>query len=123
MIRQLNLLGCELVSLSACDTGCGQPCRGDEFVGLVRDFGYAGVGAVLASLWRVEEGLTRELLQSFYGRLAEQVSAGTAESPRILSQALRAAQLEMLYDRSSSLRSSPYAWGGLALTSFPSSGV
>ncbi len=121
MIRRLHLSGCELVSLSACDTGCGQPCRGDEFVGLVRDFGFAGVRAVLASLWSIEEGLTRELLQNFYRRLSAQMSASTVGPPLVLSQALRAAQLEMLSDRANSLRSSPYAWGGLALTSFPSS--
>lgn len=123
-VRQLDLSDCELVSLSACETGCGEPCRGDEFVGLVRDFGFAGVGAVLASLWKVEEGLTRDLLHGFYRRVFQEVSADSTPKPQVvLPQALREAQLVMLADHSNHLRSHPYAWGGLALTSFLGAGI
>ena len=47
--------------LSACQTALASGARldvpaGDDWVGLVQSFLQAGAGAVLASLWRVEDG-------------------------------------------------------------------
>jgi len=107
--RRLDLRGCRLVSLSACETGLGRSRGGDEYVGLVRDFGFAGAQAVLASLWRVDDALTRDLMLAVY----RQVAAGSTPP-----QALRAGQLALLRDARHPLRAHPYAWAGFALTTF-----
>ena len=77
-------LRCELVTLSACESGLSQVRRGDELMGLVRAFMAAGAPAVLATLWRVDERSTRLLMERFY----REVPAGAS-----FAQALHAAQI------------------------------
>jgi CHAT domain-containing protein/tetratricopeptide (TPR) repeat protein len=62
-------LQAELVTLSACQTGVSRVLRGDEPMGLVRAFLYAGARAVLVSQWPVEDLPTFLLMQCFYGEL------------------------------------------------------
>ncbi|MGD8867847.1 MAG: CHAT domain-containing protein [Gemmatimonadales bacterium] len=67
-------LQADLVVLSACQTGLGRGYRrdvppGDDWVGLVRAFLYAGAGAVVASLWSVEDRATAQLMARFYDGL------------------------------------------------------
>lgn len=57
-----------LVTLSACETALGQHVTGEGMVGLARAFFYAGAGAVLASLWSVDDASTAALMTSFYQR-------------------------------------------------------
>ena len=59
-------LNCELVTLSACESGLSRVRRGDELMGLVRAFMVAGAPAVIATLWRVDERSTRILMEKFY---------------------------------------------------------
>lgn len=80
-------LGYELVVMSACETGRARVSGGDELIGLGRGFLYAGAGALLASLWRVDDRSTLELMEHFYAALG----AGAAKSA-----ALRSAQCAML---------------------------
>ena len=77
-------LGCELVTLSACESGLSRVRRGDELMGLVRAFMVAGAPAVLATLWRVDERSTRLLMERFY----REALAGAS-----FAQALHSAQL------------------------------
>ena len=77
-------LRCDLVTLSACESGLSQVRRGDELMGLVRAFLAAGAPAVLATLWRVDERSTRLLMERFY----REVAAGAN-----FARALRQAQL------------------------------
>ncbi|MCI0397405.1 MAG: CHAT domain-containing protein [Chloroflexi bacterium] len=60
----------ELVTLSACQTGVSGVLRGDEPMGLVRAFFYAGARAVLVSQWPVEDLATFLLMRRFYQELA-----------------------------------------------------
>jgi CHAT domain-containing protein len=76
----------ELVTLSACETGRSQAAAGDELIGLGRGFLFAGAGALIASLWRVDEALTLELMDELYQQLDGGASKATA---------LRAAQLKL----------------------------
>ena len=62
-------LACELVVLSACDTGLGRPEAGEGMLGLRRSFRRAGVRTVISSLWAVEDEATSRLMMSFYENL------------------------------------------------------
>lgn len=85
IIKELRLR-CDLVALSACESGLSRVRRGDELVGLVRAFRFAGAAAVLSTLWRVDERSTRIFMELFYRR----VGAGQG-----FTAALRGAQLEL----------------------------
>jgi tetratricopeptide (TPR) repeat protein len=55
-----------LVTLSACQTGVSRVLRGDEPMGLIRGFLYAGAQAVLVTQWPVEDLATCLLMIRFY---------------------------------------------------------
>lgn len=78
-------LNSRIVVLSACETGLGSIASGDDVVGLVRGFLYAGAGAVVSSLWQVDDAATSELMTDFYTRLAGEGSR----------DAMRQAQLDL----------------------------
>ncbi len=62
-------LNADLVTLSACETGLGKIASGDDVVGLTRGFLYAGSSSVVASLWKVDDLATSELMTGFYANL------------------------------------------------------
>lgn len=71
-------LTCELVTLSACESGRSRVRRGDELIGLARAFLAAGARAVLVTLWQVDEQSTRLLMAEFYRGLLTGLSAPAA---------------------------------------------
>ena len=85
-----RLEGMDLAVLSACETSLGDVVAGEGVFGLQRAFHAAGCWTVVASLWRVDDTATAELMHGFYRHLWEAVP------PRPPIQALRAAQLAML---------------------------
>lgn len=97
-------LPAELVVLSACQTGMGRIIKGEGLVGLTRGFMYAGSPRVVASLWRVGDDGTSELMKRFYQHLA-----GGEMSP---PAALRQSQIDLLRGRR---WRSPYHWAGFVL--------
>jgi CHAT domain-containing protein/Tfp pilus assembly protein PilF len=94
----------DLVVLSACDTALGKLLRGEGLVGLVRGFLYAGAGGVVASLWKVDDQATKELMTHFYESMLR--------DGLDVSAALRQAQLSLL---SSAEFRHPYYWAAFEL--------
>ncbi len=97
-------LGADLVVLSGCETALGKEVRGEGLVGLTQGFLYAGARQVLASLWRVEDRATAELMSRFYRALLVE-----GRSP---AAALRFAQLAIRRDKR---WRSPFYWSGFVL--------
>ena len=97
-------LPAELVVLSACQTGLGKEVKGEGLVGLTRGFMYAGAARVVASLWRVDDTATAELMKLFYRRMLRDGMRPAA--------ALREAQVEM-WKRAPGR--SPFYWAGFVL--------
>lgn len=97
-------LNADLVVLSACETALGTEIRGEGRIGMTRGFMYAGAARVLASLWKVDDEATRDLMKLFYEKLLREKMRPAA--------ALRAAQLEM---RRQKRWQSPYFWGAFTL--------
>jgi CHAT domain-containing protein len=56
----------ELVTLSGCDTGMVHVGEGDEVIGLIRGFLYAGTPTVVASLWAADDSAATSTMISFY---------------------------------------------------------
>ncbi|HLH63597.1 MAG TPA: CHAT domain-containing tetratricopeptide repeat protein [Ktedonobacteraceae bacterium] len=101
----LDLRGCELVTLSGCETGLALTGGGDEQIGLGRAFLAAGASSLVMSLWQVEDSATSELMQRFYARLLQ----GDTKV-----QALRAAQCSLLHG-SRQAHAHPYFWAAFRL--------
>lgn len=82
-----NRLSADLVVLSGCESGLGRELGGEGLQGLAQAFLHAGARSVAASLWRVSDRATAELMARFYRHLRQGESR---------EGALRAAQVEMI---------------------------
>jgi CHAT domain-containing protein len=94
----------ELVVLSACNTGLGKDVKGEGLIGLTRGFMYAGASSVVASLWKVDDEATAELMRLFYGYMLRDGLSPAA--------ALRKAQVTMSQQKR---WQSPYYWAGFVI--------
>src|ERR1700752_871037 len=94
----------DLVVLSACRTGLGKDVRGEGLIGLTRGFMYAGASSVVASLWKVDDEATAELMKHFYLNMLQK-----GMRP---AEALRAAQNTL---RLNPAWQSPHFWAGFIL--------
>ncbi len=65
-IYRLNLENVCFLSLSGCSSGLATPYRGEEQVGMVRGFFYAGVQSILATSWDVEDQSSKDFLIAFF---------------------------------------------------------
>jgi CHAT domain-containing protein len=94
-------LKARLVSLSACQSGRSWVGGGDEMVGLVRGFLYAGAASLVVSLWPVHDTTTADLMGEFYAALHRGEPAPAA---------LRTAML-----RVRAVHPHPYHWASFVL--------
>lgn len=83
-ISKLDLHNVNLVVLSACETGLGDDLF-DGIFGLQRAFKKAGAGAILMSLWQIEDKATSEYMSLFYEKLVEGYSKRDAYVSTVLA--------------------------------------
>lgn len=70
-VSQLDLSQCNLVVLSACETGLGFINTFNGDIGMKRALKLAGAGTIVASLWQVPDEPTSLLMKTFYKSLSE----------------------------------------------------
>ena len=66
-VSSLDLDACELVVLSACETGVGEPEAGEGIYGLRRSFQMAGAATVVSALWSVADQDAARFASELYG--------------------------------------------------------
>ena len=99
-ISNLDLSACQLVVLSACETGLGEIKGSEGVFGLQRAFKMAGVNNIIMSLWKVPDVQTAELFDIFYN----ECFAG-----KTIHDSFKSAQSKM------KAKYSPYYWAGFVL--------
>ena len=97
-------LHADLVVLSACQTALGKEIKGEGLVGLTRGFMYAGAPRVVASLWRVDDRASADMMSRFYSAMLKDGMRPAA--------ALRAAQIAMLKEKR---WQSPHYWAAFTI--------
>ena len=95
-------LNANLVTLSACETALGEVKMGDDVVGFIRGFLYAGANSIVASLWQVDDKATSILMQEFYRSLKDKDKQA----------ALRRAQLKVKKE----YNPHPFFWAAFQIT-------
>jgi CHAT domain-containing protein len=106
-VSGLNLIGTDLVVLSACQTGIGDVQSGEGVFGLRRAFQHAGAKSVIMSMFAVPDESTSILMERFY----ENWLSGKSKA-----SALRNASLSILTERREKNEPThPLFWGGFVL--------
>ena len=99
--------GPRLVVMAACESGLGTPVAGEGEEGLVRAFLLAGARHVVASLWKVPDATSRDVMIAFHRLRRERGLAPAA--------ALRAAQAEVRAAAKPGAELTPHQWAGWAV--------
>jgi CHAT domain-containing protein len=95
----------DLVVLSGCSSALGKPVVGEGLISLVLGFMYAGTRRVLASLWKVDDEASSELMTRLY--------RGMWKEGLTPSASLRAAQLDLMAQRR---WQRPFYWAAFVLS-------
>jgi CHAT domain-containing protein/tetratricopeptide (TPR) repeat protein len=107
----LNLVGTDLVVLSACQSGIGEVINAEGIYGLRRAFHQAGAESIIMSLFDVPDEETMILILRFYSNWLSGSSKASA---------LRKAALSVLEERRKTHSSThPLYWGGFILVGNP----
>jgi CHAT domain-containing protein/Tfp pilus assembly protein PilF len=112
-IYELNLKGCELAILSACQTNYGPQQKGEGTWALSRGFLVAGSRRVVASNWLVDDEAAASLVHSFCAGLARAEKEG-----KVVDHAA-ALQAAKRYVRRQEKWKSPYYWASMVLIGPP----
>ncbi|MCI0690846.1 CHAT domain-containing protein [candidate division KSB1 bacterium] len=107
-------LKCDLVTLSACETGQGQLVTGEGILGLPRLFLGAGAKTVLMTLWKVDDKFASDLMPRFYDYFLAQGLSKT----EALNRAKRAL-LQQKKPENGVYHQHPFYWAAFALYGDP----
>ena len=108
-ICRLDLKGCELAVLSACDTNLGPQQRGEGVWALSRGFLVAGSRRVVASDWLVDDEAAATLVYYFCSAIAAAEKAGSQpDYAHALQKAKRSVRQQEKWQ-------SPYCWATFVL--------
>ena len=99
-ISNLDLSSCQLVVMSACETGLGDINGSEGVFGLQRAFKMAGVKNIIMSLWKIDDEKTVEFFDIFYANCF---------SGKTIHEAFQLAQTQM------KTKYTPYYWAGFIL--------
>ncbi len=89
-IAALDLSHCQLVTLSACQTGLGRGLDGQGVIGLRSAILSAGAKCMLMSLWSIDAEASRELMKRFYTHLWNDPKISKAEALRLAQKEIQA---------------------------------
>jgi CHAT domain-containing protein len=103
----LDLRKCNLLTLSACQTGLGRAYTGQGLIGLRSAVLSAGARSALMSLWSVPDDATEKLMVEFYKNMWEKNMSK--------SEALRQAQNSIQNDPTHPQWKQPYYWAAWVL--------
>jgi CHAT domain-containing protein len=110
-VSGLNLIGTDLVVLSACQTGIGDVRSGEGVFGLRRAFQHAGAKSMVMSMFTVPDESTSYFMERFYSNWL---------SGQTKSSALRNTSLSIIKElREEKGFAHPLFWGGFILAGDP----
>lgn len=99
-VMALDLDGVDLVVLSACETGLGEPSPGQGTFGIARAFQIAGARQVVSSLWPVSDAVSARMMSGIY-----------SSDNRSVCEKLRRVAIEMIEtDRREGRQPDPFYW-------------
>lgn len=100
VLDKLEIRNCDLVILSACQTGLNHVQRGDELFGLMRAFMIAGASQLILTQWKVDQWSTRLIIEEFIRQTQPGVTIAEAlhQSQLYLRELTRDEVLELLSD-------------------------
>jgi len=102
-VAKMNLVGTELVVMSACETALGVVDNSEGVFGLQRAFKLAGAQTLIMSLWKVDDLATSLLMGAFYENWL---------SGKTKQDAFKEAQRKM---RADARYASPFYWAAFVL--------
>ncbi len=113
-IIEIDLRGTRLVVLSACETGRGVVLEVDGVTALRQCFHLAGAQSVVATLWKIPDAASAELMKAFWDNLAR--GQGRAEALRQAQLGTIKARREQLKKAGKAPAAHPYYWAAFTLT-------
>jgi CHAT domain-containing protein len=107
-IYSLRLDSCQMMVISACETGRGELVKNEGVMSFARAFLYAGCPSTINTLWKADDHSTEEIFKLFYGYL----EAGYSKS-----FSLQKAKLDFI--RNNPIKRDPAYWSHIVLTGDP----
>ena len=104
----LTMDSCQLVVISACETGRGKLVSDEGVMSFARAFLYAGCPSTINTLWKADDQTTALIIKGFYHYLEDGYSKSTA---------LRKAKLDFIHTHP--IYRNPAYWAHLVLTGNP----